>query len=185
VLVRHCAPYLTKYGFSWRWDFTDSKEEMRVACVLTHVNGHSEENSMSAEPDDSGGKNKIQARASANTYLERYTYIGVTGVVVEGEDNDGGKPRVTLGELLTHNEVVMRHLRSIGDVLMQLDGGNYEAAVESFYEIPDADRSHFGRARTKGGVIDDHYKKLLVSEEFRAAKVALGISDAGGETVRS
>lgn len=184
VIIDHVGPFLTKHGFSWRWSFDDKRDEMRVRCVLTHTNGHSEYNEMSAEPDDSGGKNKIQGRASANSYMERYTFIGVTGCTVEGEDDDGGKPRVTLEELLKHNDAIMRNLTNIAWAVINADNGMWEACAEAFYEISDEDRPHLGRARTKGGILNDHYKGCFLSDEFKAAKLSLGIHDADGKVVR-
>lgn len=184
VLVAHCAPYLTKHGFSHRFEFTDTAEEMRVTCVLQHANGHCERNSMSGPPDSGKAMNALQGRASSNSYLSRYTFVGVTGITVQGEDSDGGKPRVVLSELLRDNEIIQRHFKSIAWACYYADSEQWEACVECFYEIPDEERRALGRARTKGGLLNDEYKQAFLSDEFKAAKLALGISDAGGETVR-
>jgi hypothetical protein len=44
---------------------------------------------LESAPDESGGKNSIQAIASAVSYLERYTLLAATGLAVKGMDNDG------------------------------------------------------------------------------------------------
>jgi hypothetical protein len=44
---------------------------------------------MNSGPDDSGGKNKIQAIASAKSYLERYTLLAITGLATKDMDDDG------------------------------------------------------------------------------------------------
>jgi hypothetical protein len=53
------------------------------------VKGHHEETTLSSSPDDSGGKNSIQAIGSAVTYLQRYTLLALTGLATREQDNDG------------------------------------------------------------------------------------------------
>lgn len=80
---------LSKHGLSHNW-IIDQKENMiKVTCKLTHELGHSEETSMCAGADNSGGKNSIQAIASTVTYLERYTLQAATGIAVLETDDDG------------------------------------------------------------------------------------------------
>jgi hypothetical protein len=47
---------------------------------------------MSAFPDKTGYKNDIQSVASANTYLERYTLLKVTGFATNENETDGRTP---------------------------------------------------------------------------------------------
>lgn len=72
---------------SWRQDQPDG--QVKVTCVITHELGHSESSSLQAMPDDSGGKNAIQAVSSSNTYLERYTILALTGLASHEKDKDG------------------------------------------------------------------------------------------------
>ena len=65
--------------------------------------GHEKSTSLQAPPDESSGKNSIQAIASTVSYLERYTFLAITGLSTREQDNDGrdydkGKdeePRIT------------------------------------------------------------------------------------------
>lgn len=84
------GPALSKHALSYRWDIRqDSTNSITVDCILTHIAGHSERVTMSAPPDDSGKKNKIQQIASSTTYLQRYTLLAVTGMSTKGMDDDG------------------------------------------------------------------------------------------------
>jgi hypothetical protein len=83
-----CAT-LSQYGLSHRWTIDQSNNNIVVTCVLTHEDGHSEQATMIAAPDDSGRKNNIQQIASAVTYLERYTLLAVTGLAAKDIDDDG------------------------------------------------------------------------------------------------
>lgn len=76
-------------GLSYRWEIQDSKEEIKVTCLITHVDGHTEQTTMTASPDDSGSKNKIQARGSSIEYLKRYSLIGALGLSTSDSDIDG------------------------------------------------------------------------------------------------
>lgn len=82
-------PILSAHGLSYR--FRTSVAEggiITVTCVLSHRDGHSEENSLSAGRDESGNKNNIQAVGSTQTYLQRYTLKAALGLAA-AKDDDG------------------------------------------------------------------------------------------------
>jgi hypothetical protein len=81
---------LTKHGLSFRWDCEQIEGQVKVTCVITHAQGHSERVTLQAGLDQSGGKNNIQALGSTVSYLERYTLFAATGMAPKGMDNDGG-----------------------------------------------------------------------------------------------
>ena len=62
-----------------------------VTCVLSR-GAYSEETSLTADNDDSGGKNPVQSIGSALTYLRRYTLLAATGLATDEEDTDGVTP---------------------------------------------------------------------------------------------
>lgn len=82
---------LAAHGLSHRWDVKQDAAGITVACVLTHVQGHSERVAMTAPADNSGSKNSIQAIGSTVTYLQRYTLLSATGLAVKGQDDDGAR----------------------------------------------------------------------------------------------
>lgn len=88
-VIDAAAPALSKHGFSWRWDMTQSNGLLSVTCILKHRLGHSESATLTAPYDDSGGKNAIQGIVSAKTYLERHTLKAICGLAEKGEDDDG------------------------------------------------------------------------------------------------
>lgn len=93
-IVEVAAPALSEHGLSHRWE---TKQEggnglITVTCIITHQAGHSEQTSLSAAPDSSGGKNAIQGVGSAVSYLQRYTFMAITGLAAQDQDNDGGAP---------------------------------------------------------------------------------------------
>lgn len=95
---------LKECGLSYRWEFTEEGSKMKVACIITHVDGHSEVSTLSAGKDNSGGKNEIQQSGSTQTYLQRYSLIGALGLSTAEDDNDGKgtKPQPEDDDYLNH-----------------------------------------------------------------------------------
>ena len=92
AVVDAATPFLSKHGLSASWKVTkDEKDWIEVTCILKHVKGHAETCTLGGPPDAGGAKNAIQARASTVSYLERYTFKGVTGLAEKNEDSDGGR----------------------------------------------------------------------------------------------
>lgn len=81
---------LQECGLSYRWEFDESNGKMKVTCIVSHLDGHSETTSMEGGLDSSGAKNDIQQKGSTHTYLQRYTLIGALGLSTADEDKDGG-----------------------------------------------------------------------------------------------
>jgi len=87
-VVASVTEALSQHDMSVNWQ-TETKELVSVTCTITHVAGHSESTSISAKPDDSGGKNAIQAIGSTITYLQRYTLLAICGLATNEFENDG------------------------------------------------------------------------------------------------
>lgn len=100
VVVASAAP-LARHGLSTSWKLTkDEPTLMEVTCVLKHSAGHSESVSMSSAPDTGPGRNAIQARGSAKSYLERYTLMAILGLAAtDQDDDDGGRTEPSPEEL--------------------------------------------------------------------------------------
>lgn len=80
---------LSKHGLTYRFrTVTTAPAVVTVTCIISHRDGYSEENSLSATADLSGNKNAIQAIGSAVTYLQRYTLNAALGLTAS-EDDDG------------------------------------------------------------------------------------------------
>lgn len=97
AVVSAITPAMSKHGLSFNWRLTrDEAAWLEVTCTVRHEAGHSETVSMGGPPDTGGAKNAIQARASAKSYLERYTLLAITGLAAQDQDDDGrGGPKGT------------------------------------------------------------------------------------------
>lgn len=120
-------PALSAVGITHHYEIEPKDGLIYVTCVLTHEEGHSERTTLFGLPDDTGGKNKIQAVGSAVTYLQRYTLLAATGLATEGQDDDGKG-----GELDSLDER-LAEIRKASDLraLMSIYKSHYEAALNA------------------------------------------------------
>jgi hypothetical protein len=136
------AAPLSDNGLSHSW----STEQIdggiiRVSCVLTHIQGHSESVTLSAGADSSGSKNNIQAIGSTVTYLERYTLLAALGLATMDQDNDGigsGSPPISVDQ---KNELIA----------LIKETGTDTAKFLQFLDMPTLDQlpsNQFKRAKT-------------------------------------
>jgi hypothetical protein len=113
-IVRQIRTACKDNGITYRWEIDDKDANISVTCLVTHSEGHTERTTMTATADDSGGKNKIQARGSTIEYLKRYTLIGALGLSTTDTDTDGLGPEIDLDIL---HQQYMRHYNE----LIQID----------------------------------------------------------------
>lgn len=87
-IVRTVDPILARHGLSKRFLVTSPPNEpVTVTCLVSHRDGHREENTLSAGRDDSGNKNPIQAIGSTLTYLQRMTLKASLGLAASVDDD--------------------------------------------------------------------------------------------------
>lgn len=108
--VDAAVPALGKWGLSHDWDTNQNDGGLIiVTCTLTHEQGHSKQTSLQASPDTTGSKNNLQAIGSTISYLERYTFLAITGLAAKGMDDDAK----TAETLKTINEKQVADLESL------------------------------------------------------------------------
>jgi hypothetical protein len=90
-VARGTVDALARHGFSHSWETRQHDGVITVSCKITHRLGHTESTSMQAPPDISGKKNSIQAIASAQTYLQRYTLLAACGLATMDLPDDDGQ----------------------------------------------------------------------------------------------
>lgn len=139
--IEQIKSLLASCELSHSWKTNQEGQNIKVTCVVTHSQGHSEETSLAAEPDASGSKNKIQAVASTVSYLERYTLFAILGLASMEMDTDGNvepdpitpEQVIILDKWITEVKAVKaRFLRHIGvESLDKLAAANYDAALNA------------------------------------------------------
>ena len=179
-IIRQVKQPLSECGLTFRWEIDDKGKEhqIEVSCILSHCDGHSEHNSMSAMPDDSGAKNDIQQRGSAVTYLQRYTLIGVLGIASANDDDDGKSAGVTnVDTLRTPNEAVRDFFETIYAVKIAIRDGELDRAVEAWAEVDDETKRALWVAPTRGGIFTTAERAAMKSDAWSATRRSL----LGGE----
>ena len=90
--MKLCQEAMEQCGLKATWKTETGDQGMtKVTCFMTHALGHSEETSLNALPDPSGGKNAIQAVKSTVSYLKRITFEAIAGLATKKDDADDGK----------------------------------------------------------------------------------------------
>lgn len=140
-IARTVSPILAKHGLSYRYRTTSNvNEPVTVTCVVSHRDGHFEENTLSAGRDESGSKNSIQAVGSTLTYLQRMTLKAALGLAASEDDDGAGSDPVT-GSFITQDQ--------LSQIVALADEVNADKAkfckylrVDSLSQIKDKDFDH-------------------------------------------
>lgn len=140
-IVAAVTPALSKHGLSIAWKLTkDEKDWLEVTCTLRHAGGHSESVSMGAAPDTGPGRNAIQSRGSAKTYLEKYTATAILGLSAADTDDDGsgGKKVELVGkEQLGELRALIATMRTDKAGRNEVEGGLcHYLKVEKLEDLP-------------------------------------------------
>ena len=140
---------LSECGLSHSWK-TDQSDNgiVSVTCCVTHVAGHQECTTMTAPPDDSGKKNRIQSIASTVSYLERYTLYAILGLASADMDDDGQLAYGANKQIEYIDEAQVANIEALADEV-----GTKTSAICSFYGV-----KHLGVFPVKH--YDDAIKKL-------------------------
>ena len=138
-VVEKIGARMGEYELSHKWDI-DQGEKIKVTCVVTHSQGHSESVSLESAADTSGSIKGIQAIASAISYLQRYTLLAVTGLATQDMDDDGrGSEVVDNIELITEDQSNEIHAKIDEHNLNKqrfIDWMKADFGCETFADIP-------------------------------------------------
>ncbi len=114
---------LGQCGLSFRWG--DSKMEgatMTLACIVSHVGGHSVSSSVTLPVESRAGCSEAQKYGAVMTYAQRYSLIQALGLTTCDEDTDGAtdvddSAKVSPDQVLTLLDLIDRCPPGTGDRL--------------------------------------------------------------------
>lgn len=130
-IVEQVQPVLSSYGFGISFRTTDAGGKLRVTAILSHRDGHREENYHDLPADKSGNKNDIQAIGSSTSYGKRYAACSLLNIVSREEDDDGQAG----GSALISEEQADELMRLIRDTNTKPDQFTKLAKVETISDI--------------------------------------------------
>jgi hypothetical protein len=96
-------PVFQRHGLHYRFVVAQQADLVRVTCIVSHIDGHSERNPLEGKVDiGSTGMSWTQALGSALSYLQRYSLraaIGLAaGVDDDGKAAGGSSPKIDAGQ---------------------------------------------------------------------------------------
>lgn len=158
VMLEQLRQPLAQCGLAVSWKVRQENGGVLVTCVLRHEQGHYEDTSLHASPDQSGKKNAIQQVGSTIQYLKRYTLEVLLGLATEDADDDGagaGDAPGTTHEGMTRTK--RSYLRSLlkqkgrdpAQVLKLLHSKGMSESVQTLEAIPN-DLGDYAIARLEG-----------------------------------
>lgn len=87
-IARTVDPILSECGLNYRYRVSSEiNKPITVTCILSHRDGHFEETTLTAGPDNGPGRNAIQQIGSTITYLQRYSLKAALGLAVSHDDD--------------------------------------------------------------------------------------------------
>ncbi len=167
--VDSLSPILAAHGLSHRWETRQEDGGLiRVTCHLEHEEGHSESATLSGAADMSGSKNPVQAVASTVTYLQRYTFMSVTGSAAADGDDDGRG-----GNGNGHEVIDADQLKAIEGLCQHIEDAQGAAtAAGAVIERPFTKANFLAWLEVKD-IRDMSAKKFKETREFLARKLAV------------
>lgn len=88
-IIETVTPILGDFGLSLSWRTTQNGQETTITAIVSHVNGYSEQTSLTHGLETSGNKSSIHGLGSTISYLERYTAKAILGLAEKDQDDDG------------------------------------------------------------------------------------------------
>lgn len=120
-------PFLMETGLSFAFKQAQEGGLITVKCTVSHCMGHSESNQMTSAPDSSGTKNAIQAIASTNTYLQRYTLKAAFGI--SSVDDDG----TASSDMKAEQEGKIKFIKWMAGALIDMESQPDIGALDAWY----------------------------------------------------
>lgn len=81
-------PILERFGFSYTWNTTATKEAVTVECILLHRAGHTRSSTFTVPVESKSGMSPQQKYGAASTFAQRRSLGNVLGLTTTDKDND-------------------------------------------------------------------------------------------------
>lgn len=168
-ICEQACPLLASCGLRHSWSVSEGQGGLiTVSCILTHELGHSESVTLSGMPDASGKKNAIQQKGSTVSYLERYTFLAVTGLATIDQDDDGRGSQ-------PQPEVPKLDEKVAADYLASIEGSGDEDELFSNYrsalDAAGVKRDQHGSAIPGSAKYDEDAKAFTAAKNTRLAQL--------------
>lgn len=157
---------LSAHGMSYRFHTSSTADSVTVTCRLSHVSGHTEENSLTGPYDRTGSKNPVQALGSTVSYLQRYTLKSALGLAA-AKDNDANielAPKVQQGKTDTINATQLEDLQK----LIEAKNGDIEGLYKH-YKVSDLSELLVGQYEDAKVQLNSPKRKIKIQAQSQGA----------------
>jgi hypothetical protein len=140
-VARSVDPVFSAHGLSYRFGIEQGDDLVRVICIVSHRDGHSERIKLEGKVDPGNtGMSMVQALGSALTYLQRYSLraaIGLAaGVDDDGRGAGGASPRIVDEQANELRQLFNETGRSVATMLNLIGVDEIEAMnVDQFMRV--------------------------------------------------
>ena len=110
-IITAVRPILSKYLFSYRFNPEPMENgSLRMVCVVTHADGHSESTPVEMPPVKGMNTNAAQDNGIQQQYAMRYAFLGAFGITTGEQDTDGRAPEAPVVKVSKTQVTVLRGL---------------------------------------------------------------------------
>lgn len=157
---------LSAHGLSYRFHTSSTADSVTVTCKLSHVSGHTEENSLTGPYDRTGAKNPVQALGSTVSYLQRYCLKSALGLAA-AKDNDANielAPKMQQGKTDIINAAQLQDLQE----LIEAKNGDIEGLYKH-YKVSDLSELLVGQYEDAKIQLNSPKRKIKIAAQAQGA----------------
>lgn len=88
MIVPQVKQTIADNNFIYSFQTKDDGKMLTNTCKVTHIDGHTEENSFAVPIGSESYMSEVQKYGARDTFAKRYAFQNAFGIVVEGEDRD-------------------------------------------------------------------------------------------------
>jgi hypothetical protein len=106
-IVEQTRDLIAKYGLSYSFKTTNDEKNITATLRITHIIGHSEENSFVVPIGTEGYMSDVQKYGARRTFAERYAFCDGFGILTGDEDTDATPESLKKDDVPTVQDAVV------------------------------------------------------------------------------
>lgn len=142
-IVSQVKEFITKNGFSYRFDEERDEKFITALCIVKHEAGHSEKTPFTVEIGNEDYMTNVQKYGARMTFAKRYAFCNAFGILTMDEDNDGNDedkvvpsgPKIANGFDMLMKVISRATLEQLKDVQNKLESSEKYSPNEKDYAI--------------------------------------------------
>jgi hypothetical protein len=128
-----------EHGFSYSFREVVTPDSITAICILTHIEGHSEESPFTVDIGSEAFMTDVQKRGARMTFAKRYAFNNALGLITGDEDTDGTETDKE-NEPKSEKAKIVRDLNALG--FKNLSGENLIAKIKALTNLDPKDEKN-------------------------------------------